>query len=80
MTKERLAELLWAYEMDEPHHGDWDEGLRPIYPQITWAQIQKHLEEPHQGDCINRWETTATCVRCVAEAIVHKSEWIMGQL
>lgn len=74
-TTKRLAELLWSYEADEPHL-HWDNGPGH-YPAITWREMERYTQQPHEGDCIG---LPATCVRCVAEEIVFKAQWIAERL
>lgn len=74
MTNERLAELLWSYEADEPHAHELRSGH---YPSISWAEIYEYWLSPHEGDCTG---LPATCIRCVADEIVFKARWIADQL
>lgn len=71
----RLAELLASYEMDEPHVED--PPGKGHYPPWTWAEIEGHLQAEHQGDCTG---LPSPCLRCFAEAIVHKARWIAGRM
>lgn len=70
-----LAILLARYEMDEPHVDEPDGSGH--YPEITPETFAGWLAGPHQGDCV---DLPAPCVRCFAEAIRHKADWVAARL
>jgi hypothetical protein len=71
MNYQTLACALWAYEGDEPHPENEE---KPLYLDITWAELEAFIKEEHRGNCIG---LPATCVRCVAEGVVRKAKWLI---
>ena len=71
----RLASLLAAYELDEPHEpGEPREGRYRLMP---WPEIAAGLTAPHDGDCTDE---PAACLRCACEIWTHKAKWIAARL
>lgn len=70
----RLACLLWSYEADEPHAGEWESHF---YPQVSETDLDMKLAEDHEGDCNGN---PSPCDRCYAEQIIHKATWIAERL
>lgn len=77
----KLACLLAAYEMDEPHVNMPDlivgEEKDQHYADVTPEKITEWLAMEHHGDCI---KLPAPCIRCFAECIKHKAQWIARRL
>lgn len=74
INAKRLACLLWSYEADEPHEGEWESYF---YPKVTESDLDKHLAEDHEGDCIGE---PSPCNRCYAEQVMHKASWLAERL
>lgn len=70
----RLACLLWSYESDEPHTEGWESYF---YPIVMKSDIDKCLNEEHDGDCIGK---SSPCNRCYAEQVMHKAAWIVDHI
>lgn len=70
-----LRRILMQYEMDEPY---FSMGGSPDVNKLpTEEEFERYLGEPHSGDCIN---LPSPCMRCFAEEINHKAEWICQKL
>lgn len=74
----RLACLLLAYEVDEPHV-NFPDGVQgeQYYPEITPESFITWLLSEHHGDCT---KVPSPCIRCLAETVAHKAKWIKRRL
>lgn len=73
MDNKRIAEALASYEADEPHVDLPSYEGSDYYPAITYDEILMHSQSDHAGDCV---KMPMTCMRCWAERILHKAEFI----
>lgn len=73
----QLACLLACYEMDELHIDTPRSKGSDYYPSTSWEAICRDASQDHDGDCNNQPQP---CVRCWAEAIIHKANWIAEKL
>lgn len=77
LLRRDLCLLLASYEMDEPH-ADLPRltGSRH-YPTYTAEEFASWLAMDHHGDCTG---LPAPCIRCYAEMIRHKANWLAERL
>ena len=79
LTK-RLAELLWDYEMDEPHTESPNFIIPPeeqYYADIKWDEIVEWSKMEHHGGCVKQ---PYSCMKCEADYLIHKAKWIRERL
>lgn len=68
---ERLAYLLWLYDLDSPY------GPGESPPAWPLAKFREWAARPHQGDCMG---LSSPCLRCLIDYWKAAATWVAQEL